>query len=325
MSPEIALAAILALLFGPTAIWLALRAMRGGDGQRSGTFTGESAGWLAPAEPQTAVLQDFWLCRSCSSVNHHGATRCYGCMLARDEADPERVAAGVAAPPPAVRPDAIPAPGLAPPDPTTSAPWVPVMDPAAATAAAVPDRGTLPHAIPDPEQWDPEPGSDDGLAAVAAATSSTTTEDVAVTAAVAAATPTARETRRRPGRSSRALHPVAAPVEASAVEEDPVAPPQPQAPPARPIEAGEGGAVAPVPATCPFFGMKDDRASHYDFPDPRNACYAQTGRSSRFLGRGGGHAGRSQAVELDTQASLCLSTTHAACARYVAATTAANR
>src|SRR5690349_2373815 len=99
MSPEIALVAVLALLVGPTVIWLAIRAMRAAEDRGSTTFNEQSAGWLTPVTaPEPPQLRDFWRCRACSSINHAGATRCYGCMLAREQADPEAVVASNAEP-----------------------------------------------------------------------------------------------------------------------------------------------------------------------------------------------------------------------------------
>ena len=128
MSIETA-ALIVALLWGPTALWLIFRVVRGTGSQRPEAFADRHEQVrLAPE----ALLLDYWVCKDCRSVNHQGANHCYSCGI--DRAPVERVRQ---------------------PEPVTMDPvpigngWVPVMDatpdpsvnvPVAATAARGPSR-----------------------------------------------------------------------------------------------------------------------------------------------------------------------------------------
>ena len=114
MSPELGFALFLTLLWGPTALWLGLRALRGHRSRRSGTFNVASdtanSGLSAPSVADALLAEGFWVCGACRSVNRRGAKRCYGCKKALDtkakpmpEAQPVRrmvpvMAEGVAVP-----------------------------------------------------------------------------------------------------------------------------------------------------------------------------------------------------------------------------------
>jgi hypothetical protein len=82
-------------------------------------------------------------------------------------------------------------------------------------------------------------------------------------------------------------------------------------------------APAGVPI-CPLLGFKDDPATRYDFPDPRNCCHAVSRRSDtpvafaqRFV-NGVTGAGRSQPIGVEDQEARCLTPAHERCARYLA-------
>ena len=91
MSPESGFALFLALLWGPTAIWLGYRALRGHRRRLSGSLEIASQPMRGaqpiPAEPEALVSQGFWVCGACRSVNRREANRCYRCRTAMDPAD----------------------------------------------------------------------------------------------------------------------------------------------------------------------------------------------------------------------------------------------
>ena len=109
MSIEAA-ALIAALLWGPTALWLIFRVVRGPGSPRPEAFADRND--QARLVPE-ALLLDYWVCRDCRSVNHEGANHCYSCGI--DRAPVERVK-----PPKPVTPAPVP----------TGTGWVAVMDPA---------------------------------------------------------------------------------------------------------------------------------------------------------------------------------------------------
>jgi hypothetical protein len=309
MSPELSLAAVLALLLGPTAVWLALRVVRASDQQRSGTFAGQPAGWLAAPAGDSAPLQRFWLCRSCSSANHDGATRCYGCMLPRDEADPVRAAA------PAASSEAPPASAVAGrAEPGHARPWVPVIDVAPMEDGVGPTAEPAVITVAATQGPGPAPADLELVAVVAERGLPVADEPAARIAAAAAAQPARPAARRRApkGRGRSNAEPAVAAVVDAPVPARPVTP--------DPTEAAiEEPSVPPTPAVCPYLGLRDDRASHYSSPDPRNACHATGGRLHSLPGRRGGAGGRHPTVDPRVQATLCLSTSHVTCARYLAA------
>ena len=83
MSPEMGVLFV-ALLWGPTALWLVYRTLRGHRGRLSGPF---SRSQLAPDELEASVDSDgFWACGTCSSLNRGEANRCYSCRTAKGSA-----------------------------------------------------------------------------------------------------------------------------------------------------------------------------------------------------------------------------------------------
>jgi hypothetical protein len=87
--------------------------------------------------------------------------------------------------------------------------------------------------------------------------------------------------------------------------------------------AAPSGASDGVPI-CPLLGFRDDPATRYDFPDPRNCCHAVSGRGAtpvafarRFV-NGATGAGRSQPIGVEAQEARCMTPAHEQCARYVA-------
>ena len=71
-----AAALIFALLWGPTALWLLFRAVKGPGSRRSDSFAGESASRERASLGPEALLREYWVCMDCRSVNHLGAKRC---------------------------------------------------------------------------------------------------------------------------------------------------------------------------------------------------------------------------------------------------------
>jgi len=87
--------------------------------------------------------------------------------------------------------------------------------------------------------------------------------------------------------------------------------------------AARSGASDGVPI-CPLLGFRDDPATRYDFPDPRNCCHAVSGRDDtpvafarRFV-NGVTGAGRSQPIGVEDQEARCMTPAHEQCARYMA-------
>ena len=87
--------------------------------------------------------------------------------------------------------------------------------------------------------------------------------------------------------------------------------------------AARSGASDGVPI-CPLLGFRDDPATRYDFPDPRNCCHAVSRRNGtpvpfarRFV-NGVTGAGRSQPISVEDQEVRCLTPAHEQCARYLA-------
>jgi len=89
MSPELGIALVVTLLWGPTALWLAYRTIRGRQGRQ-------------PFDPSIAVSvpvrttqrtrdeldaqvesDGFWVCATCRSLNLREANRCYSCRTAK--------------------------------------------------------------------------------------------------------------------------------------------------------------------------------------------------------------------------------------------------
>lgn len=88
MSPELGFLLFVTLLWGPTALWLGYRSLRGHRGRLPGPFDGVSepmrSSQLEPDQPAALVGSDgFWVCGTCSSLNRREANRCYGCQAAK--------------------------------------------------------------------------------------------------------------------------------------------------------------------------------------------------------------------------------------------------
>ena len=96
---ETALAIIVALLWGPTAIWLIVRASRGGE-QRH--FESDHPGHVPSASLRleqdllaslAVEAEEQWVCGGCRSLNRRDAKRCYSCRESREGSDvPVRMA-----------------------------------------------------------------------------------------------------------------------------------------------------------------------------------------------------------------------------------------
>ena len=92
MSPELGFVLFVTLLWGPTALWLVFRTVRGNRGSPQEPFAGLSAPLrsspLAVAEPEAlGDLDESWFCGACSSLNRRGANRCYRCRTRKGSPD----------------------------------------------------------------------------------------------------------------------------------------------------------------------------------------------------------------------------------------------
>jgi hypothetical protein len=349
MSLEAA-AIILALLWGPTALWLIFRALRGQTGGTRESFVREPARLQTVQAPLEAVIRnEYWICKDCRSVNHLGAMQCYACGIKRP-------------PPQPVAPH---------PTPTGNG-WVATMDPGVGrrtpepvpvtrlqpSSAVAPDR---PVATPVPELA-AEPSI---VAATAAPKRPRTTRrahtpaggataaELSVAAHMTAVPPAAIE----PAAKATELAPDAARVAAAAAAASPATkrprtPRRPHTPVATataaelsvaadvtgaPTAAITPGAVPPAvsepglpaltpsiapPPVCPYLGFEDDPATQCSYPDSRNVCHAAAanGRLSmptpRRLVRGVRGGGRTLPISDQHQAKLCLTSAHPQCDRY---------
>ena len=189
MSIETA-ALIVALLWGPTALWLIFRVVRGTGSQRPEGFADRHEQVrLAPE----ALLLDYWVCNDCRSVNHQGANHCYSCGI--DRAPVERVRQAE--------------PVTMDPVPIGNA-WVPVMDAAPDAGVIVPVAATAARGASRPRsrRWNVVGGAPGAIgdASVAAHMEPALPDSVAPPAPAAAlvapsvAAPAPR--RRRPAQSS---------------------------------------------------------------------------------------------------------------------------
>jgi len=107
MNIELVFALFLALLYGPTVLWLGYRAIRGDRRRVPSNVASEptSSSQLAPDEVESPDDPDgFWVCGSCRSLNRRESNRCYSCRMAKSSASRQ-----------------------APGEPSASG-WVPVMD-----------------------------------------------------------------------------------------------------------------------------------------------------------------------------------------------------
>jgi hypothetical protein len=275
MSPELGVILLVTLLWGPTALWLVYRALRGSDGRLPESSIAVSepmpSARLAADELEALVASDgFWVCDTCHSLNRREANRCYGCRTAKDS------------------------PGRQAPDELEVGPGVPVMLPVsrgfpvmaediARSARELPVRPGVPVMLPVSR----------GFPVMA--------EDIARSSGGAAPTTVA----------------LAAPRHAPPAPEIVAGAPEVATSAARP-EAAAGARV------CPFFGLKDDPSTRYDFPDPANRCHATSERGGtsvaplRRFAIGTAGTTRSQPIGVIHQESLCLTAAHVQCAQYPA-------
>jgi hypothetical protein len=125
-------------------------------------------------------------------------------------------------------------------------------------------------------------------------------------------------------RASAPSHvPAAASVTLAAPRVSPPGPEIPVRPREGPMSGAPSAASAGVPI-CPFLGFKDDPATRYDFPDPRNCCHAASGQggvavpSRRQIVARWAVAKGSQLIDVEHQEARCLTAAHGQCARYPA-------
>jgi hypothetical protein len=90
MGPEI-LVLFVALLWGPTALWLMYRTIRGHRGRLPRPFDAASErtrSWQpAPDEPDWLVdSSEYWVCGTCNSLNRRAANHCYRCKARKSAA-----------------------------------------------------------------------------------------------------------------------------------------------------------------------------------------------------------------------------------------------
>lgn len=299
MSPELGFLLFVALLWGPTALWVLYRAAVSPRNRVSNETYGRIAAESAVPAPASAPpdFEEFWACASCRSLNRREAKRCYSCRAQRS-APPSDAAEG-----PAVTTWVpVMAPGLTPSPP-------PGREPVAATVTAAPAR-TPPArspvapaaAMPARDRRAPV-NSPPPVRAVEAGSPAASPAGVAVAAApaVAVASVTTLE---------RSSAPQDAPASTSETEPD-------------------AAGAATVPEVCPFLGLRDDPSTRLDFPDSRNACHAASGLRSGGEHRRPGTArlrsGKARAIEPDHQATHCLAATHLVCPRYPAVATVHRR
>ena len=91
VSTELGLVLLVTLLWGPTALWLGYRAIRGHRGRLSGS-SGVAFEPMRSSQPsldeiEALVARDrFWVCWTCRSLNRREARVCYGCQAAMGSA-----------------------------------------------------------------------------------------------------------------------------------------------------------------------------------------------------------------------------------------------
>jgi hypothetical protein len=288
MSPEIGFVLFLTLLWGPTALWLGYRALRGHRSRRTGSFnvTSDAAQSPVTGPGVTDVLLDqgFWVCGTCRSVNRREAKRCYGCKKALESAgQPAPVAQPARSMVPVMAESVtVPAGGAAKtPAPVATMASAASMAPVATMASAA---SMAPVAT---------------MAPVAATAPVATMAPVAATAPVATTAPAATLGGDSSGPAANAAHPDL--VLATAVRDTPMGVP-----------------------VCPFLGFKNDPSTRCDYADPRNFCHAASARGSseastrrRIPGKPG--SSRPRELGASQQTSLCLTPAHDQCERYPAA------
>ena len=309
MSSETALVVVIALLWGPTMLWLLFRLVRGPTshseyGVRDRPASRRQA--VAPAVADLNSLVDtygFWLCESCKSLNRREAKRCYACRAQRDRATPQ----------PGATPNA-PAP-------------VPVMDTTTTWTAVGPGH----PARPSPAAAPLAAATTAGAPAAASTTASPEVQTAAVAAVPAAIVASAAPRPVRAGddrgvpvsASHPAEHGQFTTTSGVAGRSSAAAPTTPEA---IPVGAAASAASLAAPraglTVCPFVGLDGDPSTWFDFPDPNNVCHAIPADDGSAFGRFLRTVGaRPSARELDaaTQQSRCLTEAHRDCTRYLAA------
>jgi hypothetical protein len=290
MSPELGFVLFITLLWGPTALWLAYRSVRGRQGWIREGFTVEGeqmrSSQVVPDEVEALVGSDeFWACEVCRSLNKREANRCYGCRTPKGSAARQ-----------------------APEEPPISR-WVPVMADGVARHSGEAARATVALATPRIAAPAPEilvRAREHVLAAAPEAR------------AVAAAPPEARAASAA-APEARVL--AAAPSEAPEARVLAAATPEVRAFSAATPEVR---AFSAAPSVCPYLGFRNDPSSRCDFPDPRNLCHATSERGSasaaspRRFATGTAGARRPQLIGVEHQNARCLTDTHEKCVRYAA-------
>ncbi len=314
MGPELGLVLLVTLLWGPTAVWLVYRAVRGHEGRYQGLTTHAPDETLAPPiDPRGTdplVELGFWICAACKSLNREGAMRCYACRARADVAGP---AIATTAPGTSQR---------APHADPMGDPGAPASNPAPARA---PEFGA-PAAPPTP--WLQPPVATPAPLRGAPVARATPPMDRPVAPAVPSVTATDRATPLPPPppavRVTLPVHPPA-PAAGWAATIAPVATPVDAVPgpPARILEARAGLSV------CPFLGTRDEPSTWFDFPTAGNLCHATSGGtppSSTPLAAlrrliSGSTASDPVLVPLDHQRAFCLAAVYEQCSRFPAGAT----
>ena len=92
MNVELLLVLFVALLYGPTVLWLVFRTLRGHRRRLPESIVSERmrSSQLAPGDGESLDDPDaFWACGSCRSLNRRESNRCYSCRMAKDSASRE--------------------------------------------------------------------------------------------------------------------------------------------------------------------------------------------------------------------------------------------
>jgi hypothetical protein len=337
MAPEQALITVVALLWGPTAIWILYRLARGrSDTPRLDARKDDAAsGSASPSNAVKLLVDDhgFWVCSVCRSFNRPEARRCYGCGTDRDLA---------------IRPVPAGSPGtfLVPVMAEEVGAQVPAVDEAA--AASGPWREEIAAAAP--------------MVAGTAALGMTVGVPVMADGLAAAGTPVLVATAAADGMAARGAPGTvlaggstaggtgASGQVPSGDRAFVAAPPVGPASPVRPAPAPQVGplvdATPAIPsvlagrpadptrtngAVCPFLGLETDPSTWYEFPDPGNLCHAVRGGDASPLGfirrllTGRPGVDRLQLISGQQQRTTCLTAEHRSCGRYLAAMSLAAR
>jgi hypothetical protein len=298
--PEWALL-VVGLLWGPAAVWLLYRSLRGRSGgrmanRRPGGESETTPVWPAGLRVDLVLGVKYWACRRCRSFNRSGSSRCSSCGADVTSGIPiGEVGVGVP----------VMAPNLHPHSERVADDWAaPSHAPTTEPSAAENGRTAVPAARADATALLPP-----------ANMTAVQVQSAAMTAA------------RSVGDDGRGIGRVAAPPAPLA--------PSPWSLPGAPD--GRRAAAAPThdqaevatampgtPLACPYLGIYDDPPTRYDFAHPANACHAgvDVARVSGWRQRVGLRAGgdRPTAVSAEHQTRLCLTADHVQCPRYPRAT-----